>query len=88
MSSTVCISFLFASAGLTVIIIAAFNLSRHRDLQEFPVSAVLTDSKHWEFISYDGTNFFKDESIVFTPIEFNSKLEYSTKMVTGKFQLN
>lgn len=86
-----CMHFLFVRERqhhLTAIILAAFNLNRHHDLQGFPVSAILTDSKHWEFISYNGTNFFKDESIVFTPTQFSNGIEYSTKMLEGKFQLS
>ena len=40
-------------------------MNRRIDIQDFAIYAVLTDTKQWEFLAYDGARqkFYRDEPI-------------------------
>jgi hypothetical protein len=61
-------------------------MNRRIDIQDFAIYAVLTDTKQWEFLAYDGAQqkFYRDEPISLSGRPLEDHWLYIKSMVQGK----
>ena len=61
-------------------------MNRRIDIQDFAIYAVLTDTKQWEFLAYDGAEqkFYRDEPINLSGRPLEDHWLYIRSMVQGK----
>lgn len=61
-------------------------MNRRIDIQDFAIYAVLTDTKQWEFLAYDGAQqkFYRDEPISLSGRPLEDHWLYIRSMVQGK----
>ena len=64
-------------------------MNRRIDIEDFAIYAVLTDTKQWEFLAYDGAQhcqqkFYRDEPISLSGQPLEDHWLYIRFMVQGK----
>ena len=70
--------------------IAACQMNRRIDIRDFAIYAVLTDTKQWEFLAYDGAKqkFYRDEPISLYGRPLEDHWLYIRSMVGGKLLIS
>ena len=65
-------------------------MNRRNDIKDFIFYAVLTDTKQWEFLAYDGARrkFYRDEPISLAGQPLEDHWLYIKSMVQGKLLSN